>query len=249
MDKDSILLKKRFIELANRSYNENRFTFTEFLSEADLSCFYEALPEIGSIPYTLSDDTDQERVMIRFGSEDELGYIEDFPIEILLIKPNAEKFADKLTHRDFLGALMNLGIERDVLGDIKVFEKHAYVYSHEKIAEYIIKNLSFVKHTAVKILKVESIPEISEKALVTKLVQVASLRIDAVVSRAYNLSRKDSIECFMQKKIFLNGRLMENSSKLIKEGDKITLRGKGRFLVSEVLGTSKSGKINLKLSF
>ena len=53
----------------------------------------------------------------------------------------------------------------------------------------------------------------------------------------------------MQKKIFLNGRLMENSSKLIKEGDKITLRGKGRFLVSEVLGTSKSGKINLKLSF
>jgi RNA-binding protein YlmH len=249
MDKDSLLLKKRFIELANRSYMENRFTFTEFLSEADLSCFYEALPEIGSVPYTLSDDTDQERIMVRFGSAEELGYTEEFPIAILLIKPNAEKFADKLTHRDFLGALMNLGIERDVLGDIKVFDKRAYVFCHEKIASYIIDNLSFVKHTAVKVSIVTEIPEIAEKPEILKLVQVPSLRIDAVVSRAYNLSRKDSIECFLQKKIFLNGRLMENSSKLIKEGDRITLRGKGRFKISEVLGTTKSGKINIKLSF
>ena len=103
------LLKKRFRELARKCYQQNQYTFTGFLSLADLSCFYETEKEISYVPYTIWGGSDLcERVMIRFGSEEELGYEEEFPIVCIEVKPLAAKFADELTHRDFLGALMNL---------------------------------------------------------------------------------------------------------------------------------------------
>ena len=81
---------------------------------------------------------DAERVIVRFGSEDELGYEEAYPITLLRIAPLQSKFADDLTHRDFLGSLMNLGIERDVLGDLLINEKCAYLFCKESVADYII---------------------------------------------------------------------------------------------------------------
>ena len=97
--------------------------------------------------------------MIRFGSPEELGYEEDFPIVTLKIAPKSEKFADKLTHRDFLGALMSLGIEREVLGDIVIRDNVGYLFAKEDIAEYIKDSLTEIKHTAVRINTADSLPE------------------------------------------------------------------------------------------
>ena len=76
-----------------------------------------------------------ERQMLRFGSEETLGYEEAFPISCVVIRPSAPKFAEELTHRDFLGALMNLGIERDVLGDIIVRDAVGYVFCEDAMAD------------------------------------------------------------------------------------------------------------------
>ena len=77
--------------------------------------------------------------MLRFGSEETLGYEEAFPISCVVIRPSAPKFAEELTHRDFLGALMNLGIERDVLGDIIVRGAVGYVFCEDAMADYLEK--------------------------------------------------------------------------------------------------------------
>ena len=125
-------LKKRFIELANKSYNQGIYTFTEFLGLNEQSIFSEIEKEIRHVGISKYGGTnDAERIMIRFGNEEEFGYIVDYPVVCLCIKPLMQKFADELNHRDFLGALMNLGIAREKLGDIIIHENEGYIFCEE----------------------------------------------------------------------------------------------------------------------
>lgn len=79
-----------------------------------------------------------------------------YPIKCLKAEPLAAKFSEDLTHRDFLGAVLNLGIERAVIGDILVQKHTAWIFCHEKIADYIIENLTRVRHTTMKLSMVDN---------------------------------------------------------------------------------------------
>ena len=101
--------------------------------------------------------------MIRFGSEDTTGYDLPFPITILQITPLMDKFSDELSHRDVLGSLMNLGIEREMTGDIIMkassrsgIRNTAYVFCVSSIADYISENLTRIKHTSVRVSHVRT---------------------------------------------------------------------------------------------
>lgn len=242
------LLKNRFLELANRSYHNNVYTFTDFLGLMEASAFHETEREISYVDYTIYGGApDTERVVIRFGSEEALGYSEDFPICCLQISPLISKFSDALNHRDFLGALMNLGIERDTLGDIFVKENVAYLFCLTSIADYIMENLTRVKHTSVKISRVDS-PEtlpFVEKESVS--IAVSSPRIDAIIARVYNLSRSDSLSLFQEERVFLNGKVCTDPGKSLSEGAVVSTRGFGRFTVCETGGTSRKGKTYLRV--
>lgn len=245
MSEEEILLKNRMKDLADRCYNDNRYTFTNFLSLAEQSSFYEVEREVSFVKAKMWGGTDlAERAVLRFGSIDQLGYEEDFPIVCFVIEPLIGKFSDDLSHRDYLGALMNLGIEREVLGDIFIQEKGAVLFCLESMADYISENLTRVKHTSVKLTRLSGCPELDKVTGETKNIQIASERIDAVVSRAFNLSRSDSIQFFQEKRVFINGRVCENNSKQIKAGDRITLRGKGKFDYLGSKGTTKKGKVS-----
>ena len=151
MDKEDLLLQKRLSELANRSYGQNMFTFTDFLSLPELDLFYQNEPQLRYAGVTIFGGTrEADRKVIRFGNPDELGYEEEFPICCIVIEPLLEKFGEILNHRDYLGALMNLGIERENLGDIFIKGKVGYVFCLHRIAEYILENLTQVRHTHVK---------------------------------------------------------------------------------------------------
>ena len=136
---------------------------------AELNAFYEMRKEISYVPYSEFGGTENcERLMIRFGSEELFGYEEPFPIRCILAEPLIEKFADSFTHRDFLGAIMNLGIEREVVGDIAIKGKKAYIFCTEKIAEYIAENLVQVKHTSMRCTVLEEAPDILKPTLEKK---------------------------------------------------------------------------------
>ena len=242
------LTKKRFAELADRSYTKGQFTFTQFLGMADLSLFYEEKRSLDYAKPTVFGGHDgAERAMVRFGDPEALGYEEVFPIDILAVVPLVDKFADDLTHRDFLGALMSLGIERNLLGDIIVTGKKAYLFCLSRISDFIIENLISVKHTSVSVRRAEpdDIREIPKGFEKEKLIQVASERIDAVIAKVHNLSRSAAMEFFAQKKVFVNGRLTENTSLSLKQDDIVTVRGFGRFKLAEIVGTSRKGKLNI----
>ena len=134
------------------------------------------------ISYTLfGGASDTERVMARFGAPEEIGYTADFPIRCILIRPKDKKFSERLTHRDYLGTLMGLGIERDTLGDIVIREEGAYLFANEEIAPYIIDNLSRVRHTDVYATLTDTLPEGELYRTREVKVQVVSPRADALI--------------------------------------------------------------------
>ncbi len=241
-------LQKRFVDLANQSYRNNVYTFTGFLSASEQDLFYRTLPQIGGIVYTLFGGVEGcERQMLRFGSADQLGYEEDFPVCCVEIKPTAPKFADKLTHRDFLGALMNLGIERSTLGDIFITDKIGYVFCHEKVADYMLANVDRIRHTTVKCRLLSEAPEAVKPTLKEENLIVSSQRLDGIVAKLFHLSRSQSLLLFREKKVFVNGRCMENNSGVCKEGDVVSVRGFGKFIYKGLVHETKKGNLSIKL--
>lgn len=242
-EKELQQLKKRILELARKSYEHNIYTYTGFLSMAEQDVFFGMLPEIGGAVYGLyGGRQDCERRMLRFGSEDALGYGEDFPIVCLSVRPLAEKFADDMTHRDFLGAVMNLGIDRSTVGDILLEGKSAYLFCTDKIAPYLKEHLDRVKHTKVVCREADAVAEIPAKEPEEMRFTVSSERADGIIAKVYRLSRTQSLALFRERKIFVNGRLNENNSYSMKDGDMVSVRGYGRFVYHGLGHETKKGK-------
>lgn len=243
-EKEIQQLKNRFRELADKSYSQNIFTFTGFLGLSELDIFYRMEQELRYAGITLEGGCDSaDRLIVRFGDKELLGYEMPFPIVCIHIRPHVLKFADKLSHRDFLGALMNLGIDRSTIGDIKVGEKEAYLFCLETIAPFICENLRQIKHTAVTCEKTENMEALQEEEPETVSVQVQSLRIDAFIAKVYNMSREKSLELFRTGKVYVNGRLCENNSRLIKPGETVNARGFGKFQVLGEPRETRKGKL------
>lgn len=242
-EKERLQLRKRLAELSRKSYEQNIYTYTGFLSMAEQDIFY-GMPaeEKGKDYHLFGGKEDCERRMLRFGSLENLGYEEDFPIVCLAIRPLMEKFADNATHRDFLGALMNLGIDRSNVGDIFIVGKSAYVFCTEKIAPYITENLDKVRHTNVKCSLADAREELPAKEPEEVRFTVASERADGIVAKIYRLPRTQSLELFKGKKVYVNGRLNENNSYAMKSGDVVSVRGYGRFVYYGAGYETKKGK-------
>lgn len=247
LSKEEKQLQKRLIELAQKAYVQNVYTFSPFLSLAEQELFYRIRPEISHVEFSLWGGSEGcERQMLRFGSEEMFGYETPFPIRCIRIGPRLEKFSDAFTHRDFLGALMNMGIERDVTGDILAEEKGAYLFCTEAIAPFILDNLDRVKHTPVRCEEVSGLPErtVKEPEPVTFL--AASERADGILAHLFKLSRSGSLELFRTQKVFVNGRLFENNGGLLKAGDVVSVRGFGKFIYHGAEGETRKGNLRLK---
>ena len=248
MNEDYDLLKKRFRELAEKSYNGCYFTFTDFLGLMEQSAFAEISNSLRGYAYTRWGGADgAERVMIRFGDPDEIGYNADFPIACIKIEPIAQKFADKLTHRDFLGALINLGIERSTLGDIVIRDNVGYLFAKEDIAEFIAGELSRIKRTDVTASVIDEAPSGELYRTEEKRIQLTGERLDAVIAKVYSLSRDDAQSLFKKHLVYVNGKLCESTSFSPRENDKISVRGCGRFIYIGCDGLSRKGKLNTKV--
>lgn len=232
--------KSHFSDLANRAYNGNYAVFSEFLGLLELSELKSS--KLITTPTLWGGFLGAERVVAGFGECQN----EDFPISCIEIKPLNKKFADELTHRDFLGSLMGLGIKREVLGDIIINENCGYLFCLDTIAQYIVDNLREVKHTTVT---AEILSEIPETAIPLPQVEehiVSSLRLDVLVSSVFNLSRSKAGELFSKEKVFVDG-MVKNASYVLKEGESITVRGMGKFIYSETLRKTKKDRLVVEL--
>lgn len=232
--------EKRFNELYNKAYEKSFNTFSEFLNLEEQSILANTyLPCVKFGGYE-----NAERVVAGFG---ENITVIDFPISLLEISPVMQKFADRLSHRDFLGALMNLGIKRELLGDIIVKDNIGYLFCLEHIKDYIIGSVDRIKHTTVTVKEIKGLPNNAVSVPVRYEIIVSSLRADAVISAVYNLSRNDSAKLFAQEKVFVNSRQVSSPSYQLKNGDIVSVRGFGRFIFDSVLRRTKKDRLVISI--
>lgn len=242
------LLKRKILDTASQAFHHNIYTYTNFLSISDLSVVFSIKKELSFIEYDIyGGNPICERQLIRFGSPAEYGYDAGYPITTLKISPLSVKYAEKLEHRDYLGALMNLGIERELIGDIIIKDTDAYIFCISHIADYICDNLDTIRHTHIKCTVCdEDVPALKPELEEIRLI-AASVRIDAVVASITKLSRANSNELFSSKKIFVNGQCMENKSMHLKPNDILVIRGTGKFIYIGDEGETRKGRTYLTL--
>jgi len=246
-DEEKLLLR-HLKDLAERAFARSIYTYSNFLSLTEQDVFLKAGSEFGFISHELYGGSElAERRIAVFGDEESFGYPPEYPVTVIKTEPVNDRFSEELTHRDYLGALMNLGIERALTGDIIIRDKRAWIYCHESMAEHICDNLNRIKHTEVSCKIVSSdIPEL--RPVLTEItLNVASQRTDSIVAAFCGLSRNHAESLFRQGKVFINGREEESVSRKIKEGDILTVRGFGKAIYDGISNETKKGRINIRL--
>ena len=172
----------------------------------------------------------------------ELGYEEDFPIVSLKISFTGGKFASPVSHRDVLGAIIGLGIERQKIGDIFLQEGCAYVFVCDTVSKLILSALGDVGRNKVSVEEISSIPCDLEPKTERVRFSVASNRADSIVCKVFNLSREDGKGLFQRELVLVNGKSVSNPSRPLKENDSVAVRGFGKFTFVKEDGVSKKNK-------
>lgn len=246
MNEELDMMSKRLLELANKAYHKNIPIYSDFLNLSELSVLdyvKKQMPPINVYPiggYNLA-----ERKIVCFIPDDfKECYVP--PIDVLYISPNNLKFSEELTHRDYLGALVNLGIDRSKLGDIVMDGSAAYLFCHNTMSDYIEKELTRVKHTNIRIQQTE----FDEKCSIhydTITGTVSSVRLDSVIALAFNSSRSKLITYIEEGKVFVNGRLITTNSYNLHDEDIISVRGLGKFCYKGMDSVTKKGKYHITI--
>ncbi len=238
-------IQKRFVDLDNRAFNMGYCVYTDFLGLSEISELFAC--RFSSSVTVFGGYDDSERVVACFGDREYFTDFEDFPIKCILIEPVNQKFADALTHRDFLGSLMGLGIRREMLGDIIISENCGYLFCIDTVAEYILDNLKQVKHTTVKLTVTDEVPVNALPTPENMETTVTSERLDVLVAAVYKLSRSKVKVLCDSEKVYVNGVVKNNSSYMVNENDKISVRGYGRFVYKGILRHTKKDRLAIKL--
>lgn len=242
---DIKIVKRKMLDLASDSLGRNLWEYSKFLNIAEQS---EVQTEKYPVKYYFFGGYENaERNIAVFGNGDDIGYEPSYPISFIEISPVNNKFADNLTHRDFLGALMSLGINREMLGDILVNEKSAVVVCISSITDYIINELESIKHTTVKCKLLDAVPAAVLPKLEEEELIVSSERIDVLVSAVYNMSRNNSQLLINTEKVFCNGKTVISTSFIPKEEQIISVRGFGRFIFCGIYRTTKKNKFVIRV--
>lgn len=150
-----------------------------------------------------------------------------------------------LSHRDFLGAVMSLGIKRSFVGDIKIASGVAYVMLRTEIAPYVVSQMSKIGRVGVKAALSAFSDCKFEDDLQFLNLTVSSLRLDNVVSAVLNLSRDKSAQAVKSGLVSVNHAIKQLPSFILKESDTVIYKGKGKFVLFELAGESKKGKKKL----
>ena len=152
-------------------------------------------------------------------------------------------------HKNYLGGLMKLGIKREKIGDILVRQDGADILVKKDIAEYIkdnLKGLTRFQKASLELKRLEDLIYIKPEKKIIKI-NIPSMRLDCIVGELAKCSRNDAIKYLNEERVFVNFKEELRASKLVNEGDYITIRGKGTFRISKIIGNTRSRRIAVEV--
>lgn len=223
-------------------------TSTKFLDLREVALAEQALEKLGERRWIFCGGYEEAERRVLMFLPDYVDALSPEDVPLTAIRCTKNK-ADTLSHRDYLGALMGLQIQRECIGDILVGEHGADLIVLKEIAPFLLMNYTKAgrKHIQTEEIPLDAVA-IPKPEIDSFRDTVASLRLDAVCASLFRISRSKSAEAIRSGRVFLNQRPCVHPDREVEEGDAITLRGMGRGRVEEILGESRKKRIVILLS-
>lgn len=215
-----------------------------FFNEQEASVVLSCLRGVSGVSYQMWAGYEQgERVMLGIFPAGEEVRTEDFPIEAVCFTYRAQ---DRLTHRDFLGALMALGIERSTVGDIVVGNGRTTVFLHSNIAGYCLAQISKIGAVGVRAEAADPAALCAAPRFEEKSTTIASARLDNVVCAVCNTSRARAAEWIADGLVAVDGIITTKGTKQLSGSCKLSVRGCGKFVILDAEQQTRRGRLVLQ---
>ena len=230
---------RRMLDLAEQVVKGKPYRVCDFTSPAGLviaDAIKAAYPEL--LVQSYGGYEGAERIRIAFVDSHFQGTVD---MGIIPLKVSWDPRFRLLNHRDVLGSLMGLGIDRSKFGDIIMGQGGAQILVDSAVSDFVVQNFTKIAMVAVSVTPME-LDEIKEVRTT-----VASLRLDAVASSGFSVSRTKLVSAVNAGLLQVNWQPAKGPSQEVKEGDIISMRGRGRMKVEAITGTSRKGRIGVYL--
>ena len=234
------LLVSKILDKLKFMHTKNQVQVTEFLDAYQQNTVSKVLKASNETNYILSGGYEEaqrkmlfiypEKIEEIFSKENENNPVIMQNIKVISITLPQE-LQGKYNHSEYLGGIMKLGIKREIIGDIIVNEAGADIIVQNEMAEYLKTHLQDLTRS-----KKEEI-----------VILIPQMRLDVVVSEILHLSRSKANEIIAQERVFINYELKTKNATTLKENDILTIRGKGKFEIGQILSTTSKGKIRLSV--
>lgn len=265
MDKDVLLNKykkveekllvSKFLDKVNLAEKTGKITDTDFYNESEQNMINNVIKEIGIINYKIygvTDNADRKMIIIYPENMSDLFVYDKFKYETIIsvirvIVPKDNK--DFYNHSVYLGGIIKLGIKREKIGDIIVFDDGCDIIVKKECEKFLMTNLKSLNRFSGADISIIKNNEITKKEKTFQDIKIitSSLRLDNIVSELARTSRNKAVEILQEERVFVNYENEIKSTKQVKENDVISIRGKGKFIISEIVGNTKKGNYILNI--
>ena len=245
---DKLIISKFFdkIELCKKT---NKIETTDFLNELEQKILIKVarMAEVENCIFYGGNESSDRKIAIIYPEKmtelfENNSFKYDTVFSVFRIRV-PESDAKSFNHSVYLGGIIKLGIKREKIGDIIVDEGGADIIVKKETEKFLygnLKTLTRFKMADVSTITLGEMLENEKKFEDIKLI-TSSLRLDNIVSELAKTSRNKAAEILAQERVFVNYELESKNTKLVKEKDVVTIRGKGKFIIDEVIGNTKKG--------
>lgn len=252
-DKNQKILLAQIVDKIEMVEKNNKIEYSDFLDLSQIEIVQKFINKIKINNFIVYGGHEQaERKMFvfyssKFNSEVVEKNLKDIVKVIRIDLP--DELNGKYSHRDYLGAVIKLGIKREKVGDIIVDNKGADIIIEKNISKFLLENLPSLTRFSKSTITIESIENLKSVEIKKEELEiiVSSLRLDNVVSELARCSRNKALDIINMERVFINFQNETKKTKQVKIGDIITIRGKGRFYIKEMIGQTKSGRTIIKI--
>ena len=252
-EKDDKILLAQILDKVEMVEKKNKIEYTDFLDLAQIELVQKFINKIKIENYICYGGFEQaERKMFVI-------YPEKF--NALVVEKNLSNIAQiirielpddlkgKYTHRDYLGAVIKLGVERKKIGDIIVDNNGADIIVDKDITKFLLENLESLTRFSKSEITLQNINDLRPVEIRKEEIEiiVSSMRLDNIISELARCSRNKALDIINTERVFVNFECETKKTKQVKTNDMVTIRGKGRFFIKEIVGQTRSGRTVIKV--
>ena len=252
-EKDDKILLAQILDKVEMVEKKNKIEYTDFLDLAQMELVQKFINKIkleNYISYGGFEQAERKLIVIYPGKFNSMVVEKNLSNIVQIVRIELpDDLKGKYTHRDYLGAVIKLGVERKKIGDIIADNNGADIIVENDITKFLLENLGTLTRFSKSSINVQNIQDLRPVEIRKEELEiiVSSMRLDNVISELARCSRNKALEIINTERVFVNFENEIKKTKQIKSGDMVTIRGKGRFFIKDIVGQTRSGRYVIKI--